>query len=161
MLRNEHEPRHSENGGICSIHDAIDEVEPGQCKAVERRLFSYVRRQNCGQRKGDEGVDIHGKLEGGQMESGQDDKDSEETANFVQEEGECDEGSAGLQAHDVEKCLRPRNAEKPLRETHPRWLAAQGLLSNSKNLRSGRETAPKNDWHKVICINKTQRTRIE
>lgn len=64
MLEENEEPRHGEGGCICGVDDRVENVEPCECHAMKRRLCFDVWREEDGERKGSDRVDIHRQLKG-------------------------------------------------------------------------------------------------
>lgn len=62
VLREYDEPRDAKCRGINGVDDGINQVEPGEGEILHGRLFADMRRQDAGEKEGDEGVEVHGKL---------------------------------------------------------------------------------------------------
>lgn len=70
VLRHDQKPRDTEGGSVGSVDEAIQEIEPGEAKTLERRLFADVGEEQSGKGEGDEGVQVHRQLNGGQVVAG-------------------------------------------------------------------------------------------
>lgn len=64
-----------------------------------------MRREVGSQDQGEDRVDVHGELDRGEVEAGQEGEDAVEAGNFVEEEGERDEAGACGEIHKTEEFL--------------------------------------------------------
>jgi hypothetical protein len=105
VLREDEEPGYAEEGGVGEVDGGVEDVEPGESEAVEGGLGADVGSQQGGQDEGEAGVDVHAQLDGGEVVAGEQGEDAVQARDFVEEEGERDEGCAGREGHGVEEFL--------------------------------------------------------
>ena len=87
VLRDDEEPGDAESGRVGGVYEAIEDVERGEGEAMEGTLCSNMRRQEDRDEERDERVDVHGELEGREVQAGQEGEEAVEAGDFVEEEG--------------------------------------------------------------------------
>lgn len=107
VLREDEKPAEAEGGGVGRVDGGVDEVEPGEGEDLEGGLGAAadVGGEEGGEDEGREGVEIHRKLEGGEVVTSQEGEEPVETGELVDEGGEGNELGAGAEGHQVEERL--------------------------------------------------------
>ena len=118
MVRDDEEPGDGEGGRVGGVDDRVEDVEPRECEAVERRRRrADLPAQQDGEHERHQRVDVHGQLQRVQPESRQQRQEAVEPRDFVEEHGERDELRAGAERHEVQERLGPRDPNEAC-ETH-------------------------------------------
>ena len=99
VLAHDQEPCDAEGGGVSGIDDGVDDKEDGEGQAFQGGLVPDVRGQVGDEGEGDDGVDVHGELQGAEVDAGQDGEEAVEAGDFVEEEREGGEFGAGAKSH--------------------------------------------------------------
>ena len=71
MLRDDEKPCYSKSSGIGSVYDTVEYVECSKGEAMEGTLCPNMRCQKDSEEEGEEGVDVHGKLERREVQASQ------------------------------------------------------------------------------------------
>lgn len=98
MLGQQHEPAEAEEGGVDDVDERVDDVEPGESEVLQRRLVrADVWCEVEAEDQDADAVDVHAELQGVEVVAGEEREDAVEAADFVDEECENRELSAGAE----------------------------------------------------------------